>query len=112
MTLIAKESSGAPAAASGPQDPESPPPSPPPVPQSSSRQILRLLVGLALITAIFLVAGLGDLLLFIVILVVIVMLHELGHFLTAKWSGMKVTEFFVGFGPRLWSLKRGETEYG
>jgi membrane-associated protease RseP (regulator of RpoE activity) len=114
MTLIAKESSGAPAAASGPQDPESPPPSPPPapVPQSSSRQILRLLVGLALITAIFLAAGLGDLLLFIVILVVIVMLHELGHFLTAKWSGMKVTEFFVGFGPRLWSVRRGEIEYG
>ena len=103
-----------PAAASGPQDPESPPPPTPPapVPQSSSGQIARLLVGLALITAIFLVAGLGDLLLFIVILVVIVMLHELGHFLTAKWSGMKVTEFFVGFGPRLWSVRRGEIEYG
>jgi membrane-associated protease RseP (regulator of RpoE activity) len=114
MTLIAKESSGAPAGASGPQDPESPPPpSPPaPVPQSSSGQIVRLLVGLALITGIFLAAGLGDLLLFIVILVVIVMLHELGHFLTAKWSGMKVTEFFVGFGPRLWSVRRGEIEYG
>ena len=40
------------------------------------------------------------------------MLHELGHFATAKWSGMKVTEYFVGFGPRLWSIRRGETEYG
>jgi membrane-associated protease RseP (regulator of RpoE activity) len=40
------------------------------------------------------------------------MLHELGHFVTAKWSGMKATEFFVGFGPRLWSIRRGETEYG
>ena len=40
------------------------------------------------------------------------MLHELGHFATAKWSGMKVTEYFVGFGPRLWSVRRGETEYG
>ena len=42
----------------------------------------------------------------------IVMLHELGHFATAKWAGMKVTEYFVGFGPRLWSVRRGETEYG
>ena len=41
-----------------------------------------------------------------------IMLHELGHFLAAKRSGMKVTEFFVGFGPRLWSVTRGETEYG
>jgi len=45
-------------------------------------------------------------------LVVVVMAHEFGHFLTAKWAGMKVTEYFVGFGPRLWSFRRGETEYG
>ena len=32
--------------------------------------------------------------------------------MTAKRSGMKVTEFFLGFGPRLWSFRRGETEYG
>jgi membrane-associated protease RseP (regulator of RpoE activity) len=44
--------------------------------------------------------------------IVMIILHELGHFATAKWSGMKVTQFFVGFGPRLWSVKRGETEYG
>jgi membrane-associated protease RseP (regulator of RpoE activity) len=44
--------------------------------------------------------------------VAMVMLHELGHFATAKWSGMKVTEYFFGFGPRLWSIRRGETEYG
>src|SRR5258705_7197329 len=36
----------------------------------------------------------------------------LGLFIPAKRSGMKVTEFFVGFGPRLWSTRRGETEYG
>ncbi len=41
-----------------------------------------------------------------------IMLHELGHFATAKWGGMKVTEYFLGFGPRLWSVRRGETEYG
>ena len=43
---------------------------------------------------------------------VMIMLHELGHFVMAKRSGMKVTEFFVGFGPRLWSVRKGETEYG
>jgi membrane-associated protease RseP (regulator of RpoE activity) len=43
---------------------------------------------------------------------VMIMLHELGHFVTAKRAGMKVTEFFVGFGPRIWSFRRGETEYG
>ncbi len=48
----------------------------------------------------------------IVALFVMIMLHELGHFLAAKRSGMKVTQFFVGFGPRLWSITRGETEYG
>ncbi|HET9731621.1 MAG TPA: M50 family metallopeptidase [Acidimicrobiales bacterium] len=45
-------------------------------------------------------------------LVAMVMIHEAGHYVTAKWSGMKVTEFFFGFGPRLWSTRRGETEYG
>jgi membrane-associated protease RseP (regulator of RpoE activity) len=44
--------------------------------------------------------------------VLMVMLHELGHFATAKWTGMKVTEFFFGFGQRLWSVRKGETEYG
>lgn len=45
-------------------------------------------------------------------LVLMITLHELGHYLTAKWSGMKVTEFFLFFGPKIWSFKRGETEYG
>jgi membrane-associated protease RseP (regulator of RpoE activity) len=48
----------------------------------------------------------------IVGIVAMVMLHECGHYLVAKRSGMKVTEFFLGFGPRLWSFRRGETEYG
>jgi len=39
-------------------------------------------------------------------------MHELGHYITARISGMKVTEFFLGFGPRIWSFRRGETEYG
>ena len=42
----------------------------------------------------------------------IVMAHEFGHFITAKRAGMKVTDFFVGFGPVLWSTTIGETRYG
>ncbi len=49
---------------------------------------------------------------FVVALLGSVMLHELGHFLTAKRFGMRVTQFFVGFGQTLWSTFRGETEYG
>jgi membrane-associated protease RseP (regulator of RpoE activity) len=49
---------------------------------------------------------------FVVAVVISVVLHEAGHFLTAKKFGMKVTQFFVGFGQTVWSTKRGETEYG
>ena len=49
---------------------------------------------------------------FVVALLVSVMLHEAGHFVTAKLFGMKATQFFVGFGPTLWSRQKGETEYG
>ena len=45
-------------------------------------------------------------------ILITIMLHEAGHFIAARWAKMKATEFFVGFGPRIWSFKRGETEYG
>ena len=45
-------------------------------------------------------------------IIIFVVAHEAGHFFAAKATGMKVTEFFLGFGPRIWSFKRGETEYG
>ena len=48
----------------------------------------------------------------IVGLIMTIMLHEWGHYIAAKKSGMKVTEFFLGFGPRVWSFRKGETEYG
>jgi membrane-associated protease RseP (regulator of RpoE activity) len=48
----------------------------------------------------------------IVVLLLSIMLHEAGHFLTAKHYGMKATRFFLGFGPTIWSTTRGETEYG
>ena len=49
---------------------------------------------------------------FVVALLFSVMVHEFGHYLTARHYGMKVSEFFLGFGKRLWSTQRGETEFG
>ncbi|MEX1178027.1 MAG: site-2 protease family protein [Nitriliruptor sp.] len=49
---------------------------------------------------------------FVVSLIVAIMLHEAGHFLTARRFGMRADRFFLGFGPTLWSTRRGETEYG
>ena len=49
---------------------------------------------------------------FVIALLLSVMVHEFGHYLTAKKFGMKVTEFFLGFGKRIWSFTRGETEFG
>jgi membrane-associated protease RseP (regulator of RpoE activity) len=49
---------------------------------------------------------------FVVGVLIAVFMHELGHFVTARMTGMKATQFFIGFGPRLWSFRRGETEYG
>ena len=49
---------------------------------------------------------------FVVALLLSVMIHEAGHYLTAKKFGMKVTEFFLGFGQKIWSTQRGETEFG
>jgi len=51
-------------------------------------------------------------LLFIVAILVVVMVHEAGHFLVAKVFNFKATKFFLGFGPTVWSFTRGETEYG
>lgn len=48
---------------------------------------------------------------FILILGTMVFIHELGHFLFAKFSGVKVEEFAFGFGPKLWGYKKGETLY-
>ncbi len=49
---------------------------------------------------------------FFLALIVVIVIHEAAHFGVAKAFGIKVTEFFVGFGPRIWSTKRGETEVG
>jgi membrane-associated protease RseP (regulator of RpoE activity) len=88
------------------------PPADSPPGRSSRRSAVELVVGIAFLVALSAATGHLDLLFVIVSLVAIVMLHELGHFVAAKRSGMKVTEYFVGFGPRIWSFRRGETEYG
>ncbi len=51
-------------------------------------------------------------LVFVIGLIISIFLHEFGHYWTARKTGMKVTQFYMGFGPRLWSRKRGELEYG
>ena len=50
--------------------------------------------------------------LFVLALMLAIFLHEGGHFATAKFFGMKVERFFLGFGPTIWSFRKGETEYG
>jgi membrane-associated protease RseP (regulator of RpoE activity) len=73
------------------------------------------LVGVAVLVALLAWLGIAAGWAYIVVvlaLVFMITMHELGHYLAARHGGMKVTEFFLGFGPRLWSFRRGETEYG
>ena len=75
---------------------------------------VRGAVGVIGVLALIGVLGLFNVwwLVFVVGVLVAIFMHELGHFTTARWTGMKATQFFIGFGPRLWSFRRGETEYG
>ena len=67
-----------------------------------------LVAGVATGNGVYLLGALG----FVVALLLSVTLHEAGHFFTARRYGMKATQFFVGFGPTLFSRQRGETEVG
>jgi membrane-associated protease RseP (regulator of RpoE activity) len=78
----------------------------------SKGALVRLAFAVVAAAVAFYAFGAGDVFLVILAVVIMVILHEAGHFVAAKWGGMRVTEFFVGFGPRLWSVRRGETEYG
>ena len=71
-------------------------------------------LSMAAIAALFVVLATINIWWFVFVfgVVISIFLHELGHFATAKWTGMKATQFFLFFGPRLWSFRRGETEYG
>ncbi len=52
------------------------------------------------------------LIVFIAAILIVVMIHESGHFFVAKAFNFKATKYFIGFGPTIWSTTRGETEYG
>ena len=72
---------------------------------------IRLTLLIGALASFGLIGGLSGLVV-VLSFVVMLVLHEMGHFLVARWAGMQVTEFFLGFGPRLWSVRRGETTYG
>jgi membrane-associated protease RseP (regulator of RpoE activity) len=55
-------------------------------------------------------AGLLGILAFVVLMLFAIFFHELGHYVTARWAGIKVSKFFLGFGPTLWSFRRGRPE--
>jgi membrane-associated protease RseP (regulator of RpoE activity) len=75
-------------------------------------EVLRLVVVVAAVIGLGYYTGYGETVLLVLFLIGCIVAHEFGHFVAAKTGGVKVTEFFVGFGPRLWSVRRGETEYG
>jgi regulator of sigma E protease len=52
-----------------------------------------------------------SIIIFLLVLIVLILVHEWGHYITAKWTGMRVDEFGIGFPPKLFGIKRGETEY-
>ena len=75
---------------------------------------VRGAIGVIGVVALIAMLGLFSIwwLVFVVGVLIAIFLHETGHFVTARWTGMKATQFFIGFGPRLWSFRKGETEYG
>lgn len=80
--------------------------------KNDSRSLVETALGLAIIGALLTLAGGWALPAIVGAIVLMVIAHEFGHFITAKKSGMKVTDFFVGFGPVVWSKQVGETRYG
>jgi membrane-associated protease RseP (regulator of RpoE activity) len=81
--------------------------------RGAERRKLAMLVGIiAGGIVLSLMSGTFPVVAFCFAMAAVIMLHEAAHFAAAKWAGMKATEFFFGFGPRLWSIRRGETEYG
>ena len=93
------------------EQPDPPTPPPPALPDQRAA-FARLLVFVAAATVVSVAAGVGKTVAVVLAILAMIVLHELGHFVMAKLAGIKVTEFFVGFGTRLWSVRRGETEYG
>jgi len=82
-----------------------------PVPGAAG-SLIRLGAIVVAVAVVATLAGVGKTVAVVAAIIAMIMLHELGHFATAKWADMKVTEYFLGFGPKLWSIRKGETEYG
>lgn len=81
-------------------------------PEQATRS--TMIVGTLAWIALFIVLAMVSpwMVVFVLGLAISIMLHELGHFWTARKSGMKATQFFLGFGPRVWSIHRNGVEYG
>jgi membrane-associated protease RseP (regulator of RpoE activity) len=79
---------------------------------SGLRSLLGLVAGVAVLVVLLSMWGGWALPVVIGAIIFMVMGHEFGHFITAKRAGMQVTDFFVGFGPVIWSRTFGETRYG
>jgi membrane-associated protease RseP (regulator of RpoE activity) len=80
--------------------------------RSARADLIRMVAAVLVVVGLGYAAGYGETVLLVLALIACIVAHEFGHYITAKRAGVKVTEFFVGFGPRLWSVRRGETEYG
>lgn len=80
-------------------------------PDTERSSSIGLLILLALFVLLVFGSGWGALIT-LAGFVVLIFFHELGHYLMAKRAGMKVTQFFLGFGPKIWSFTKGDTEYG
>ncbi|MBA3268005.1 MAG: site-2 protease family protein [Acidimicrobiia bacterium] len=96
----------------GPETPAKQVPAPEAERKEALRELAPVVVVLVSLVTWSVVSGNFAVVGFVLAILAVVMIHEGGHFIAAKRSGMKVTEYFVGFGPRLWSVRRGETEYG
>lgn len=81
-------------------------------PTNQAADLVKLVGVVALIVAAGYVAGYGETVLAILFLAGCIVAHEFGHYVAARTGKVKVTEFFFGFGPKVWSVRRGETEYG
>jgi membrane-associated protease RseP (regulator of RpoE activity) len=82
-------------------------------PKAKSLRSRGIVSGLV-VTALLVWLGVSNIwsLVLVIGLLVSIFLHEVGHFVTAGWAGMKRTQFFMGFGPKLWSTHRNGVEYG
>ncbi|MFM1752187.1 MAG: hypothetical protein RL119_1149 [Actinomycetota bacterium] len=84
-----------------------------PTPEENRRRRRSILTGLVVL-GLLVWLGITNIWSFYLVvgLLISVFLHEVGHFVTAGWAGMKRTQFFMGFGPKLWSFHRDGVEYG